>query len=695
MPIGWAILSGPMTSTFFTVAHEATFVAYTGFALLVAFRGARTTLVGFLFAAALCTALWAQANVAVALGFAPVWLVDLANPARDAAWLALCLALIYPRGGRTLQWRGLLVLVSVLVFVQLAMDAFQFDAGTVAGVRLDGALIRVTITVLGLVLVENIVRNSAPSEFWSLKHLIIALGCIYIFQLATRIPEFLTHNPDPDIEIAEPLIFLLGLPLFVVSAVRFPNLSIRVHSSRAFVFHSTTLIGAGIMLQGVAVAAWYVRQYGGSTGTVLAVTILFGGALAIASALVSGGVRSRIRRLINENFFSLKYDYRLEWEKIIHALSLNPEQDSAERVLRTLCDLLDSTGGALWVYRSSWSQFLPAAKVGFASEIVPLAQNDPRIERLKLGDKVFLHLDQAAGAEEIAWRTAFESGWLVVPLRYRAAIVGLAVLAKPRSPKRLSWEDESFIRVVAMQLGAFLVQEETAQSLADTRQLQEFNKRFAFVVHDIKNSIGQLSLLVTNVQKFGDNPQFREDMTATLSNSVERLQRLLTSLSTIGSANGPGNHQNEALDLIAFLSEFTKEQSKLGHSIVLHSNSQCLEMELTNTSNLRRALEHVIANAREASGTKQQIDVAVKTEADAIQIVVTDHGTGMTEKFINEELFRPMHSTKSGGYGIGAYQARELMRDLGGDITITSRIGHGTTATLTLPRPGSLASRRL
>ena len=185
------------------------------------------------------------------------------------------------------------------------------------------------------------------------------------FQLLSRVPEFLTHKGDPNMEIARPLIFLMALPLFVVSAVRFPNLQLRVHSSRAFVFHSATLIAAGIMLQGVAVAAWYVREYGGSNGTVLAVILLFGGAVAIAVALVSGSVRSRIRRFINENFFSLKYDYRVEWEKVIRALSQNPEQGSAERVLRTLCDLLDSPGGAIWIHRASWHQFLAGRQTWF------------------------------------------------------------------------------------------------------------------------------------------------------------------------------------------------------------------------------------------------------------------------------------------------------------------------------------------
>src|SRR6266404_8114750 len=80
-----------------------------------------------------------------------------------------------------------------------------------------------------------------------------------------------------------------------------------------------------------------------------------------------------------------------------------------------------------------------------------------------------------------------------------------------------------------MQLAAYLVQEETAQSLADARQLEDFNKRFAFVVHDIKNTIGQLRLLVSNITKFGDVKEFRDDMVITLGNSVERLEGMLKS----------------------------------------------------------------------------------------------------------------------------------------------------------------------
>ena len=58
----------------------------------------------------------------------------------------------------------------------------------------------------------------------------------------------------------------------------------------------------------------------------------------------------------------------------------------------------------------------------------------------------------------------------------------------------------------------------------------------------------------------------------------------------------------------------------------------------------------------------------------------------MTQQFINEEFFRPLRTTKHGGFGVGGYQIRELMRDLGGDVMIESVVGQGTRVILSLPR---------
>jgi putative PEP-CTERM system histidine kinase len=676
-----------MTNTVYILAHAVTGVAYACFALLLALRGARTWLTGLLIAAVAATGAWALTEVAVLLGYVPLWSDPLANVLRDAAWLGLSLGLMFPRVGRTLLWRGLVAIAVLLTAFQIALDIGLLSSGSIAGVRIDGALIRLATTVLSLVLLENILRGSSPTEFWSVKHLVIGLLCICAFQLVSRIPEFLTHKTDPNMVIARPLVFLLVLPLFAVSSIRLPNMLLRVHSSRAFVFHSATLIVAGIMLQGLAVAAWYVRAYGGSNGTVLAVVLLFGGAAAIAVALVSGTLRSRVRRFINENFFNLKYDYRVEWEKVIRSLSLNPEQSSAQRVLRALCDLLDCHGGALWIHRASWRQFLPAAKLAFSSDFVPIPETDARLEVFRDSDRAFIALAKTDDALPAAalWRRDFASSWIVVPLRYRSMVVGLIVLAKPRAPRKLGWEDEGLIRLVGLQLGAYLVQEETAQSLADARQLEQFNKRFAFIVHDIKNTIGQLSLLVRNAAQFGHQQEFRDDMVVTLGNAVERLQELLKSLTLVGAESVPGNNSPEVIDLIMFLREFTKEKGILGQAVILNTEYKNLGLKVADSTSLRRVLEHVVANASDASDGNGPVEISVSKARESVQINVTDRGPGMTEAFIAEELFRPMRTTKGGGFGIGAYQARELMRDLGGDILVRSKIGEGTCVTLSLP----------
>jgi len=173
-------------------------------------------------------------------------------------------------------------------------------------------------------------------------------------------------------------------------------------------------------------------------------------------------------------------------------------------------------------------------------------------------------------------------------------------------------------------------------------------------------------------------------MVSTLRNAVDRLQQLLKSLSIVGSESIPGNRPRETIDLIAFLREFTKEKSNLGQAVRLETNYETLGLELTDITALRQVLEHAVSNAAEASDEGQPVEIGVAAEAGSVNINVTDHGTGMSEKFINEELFRPMRTTKDGGFGIGAYQARELMRDLGGDIRVVSKLGEGTTVILSL-----------
>jgi signal transduction histidine kinase len=94
-------------------------------------------------------------------------------------------------------------------------------------------------------------------------------------------------------------------------------------------------------------------------------------------------------------------------------------------------------------------------------------------------------------------------------------------------------------------------------------------------------------------------------------------------------------------------------------------------------------LEHVVTNAVEAA-PGSPVRVGIEKIGDKVRIYVEDEGAGMTPRFITEELFRPLRTTKGNGFGIGAYQAKETMRDLGGDLEVLSKLGEGTSVSLLL-----------
>ena len=70
---------------------------------------------------------------------------------------------------------------------------------------------------------------------------------------------------------------------------------------------------------------------------------------------------------------------------------------------------------------------------------------------------------------------------------------------------------------------------------------------------------------------------------------------------------------------------------------------------------------------------------------DAVQIEIADTGEGMSEEFIRERLFKPFDSTKSAGMGIGVFESREYINELGGSLEVSSTPGAGTTFRVLLP----------
>jgi signal transduction histidine kinase len=97
-------------------------------------------------------------------------------------------------------------------------------------------------------------------------------------------------------------------------------------------------------------------------------------------------------------------------------------------------------------------------------------------------------------------------------------------------------------------------------------------------------------------------------------------------------------------------------------------------------------IEHLIRNAQDATKPDGSINITVTEERGYAVISIMDNGCGMTTEFVSERLFKPFDSTKgSESMGIGAYQAREYTKMLGGQMEVRSHVGAGTTFSLRLP----------
>jgi putative PEP-CTERM system histidine kinase len=482
-------------------------------ALMLALRGRRSWPNRFLVLATALTAVWAAAVIAEGAGWPiPAEIESVARIARQAGWFAVVIAFLRRDASQAGLWRWFAGIAAVGVLGEFIFAFSEAGLDTGFGIRVSLPLLGFTNSVFGLVLVENLLRNLSPQRVWSLKLMAIGLAALFSYDLLLRIPEILEETSLAGLVAAEPLAYVVILPLFIVTAIRNDSLKLQIHSSRNVTFHSATVLFAGILLQGTAAAAYYVRNFGGTPFVVVAIVFGFTAIVGFVVALSSHSIRSAIRAFINENFYSYKYDYRVEWKKFIETLSLDETRTGPERVLKTLTNLLDSPGGILWVQREGWRQFLPLAHWSLAEIFGPIDADDPVLKPFYDSHLQMLELSDRERADAVPWSERFPNAWLAVPIRYKEKLLAFALLQKPRAARKLDWEDRNLLGLTVLELGAHLVHEHMAQTLADSHQMQEFNKRVTFAVHDLKNTAGQLKLLTLNAERFGSNPDFQADM---------------------------------------------------------------------------------------------------------------------------------------------------------------------------------------
>jgi putative PEP-CTERM system histidine kinase len=280
-------------------------------------------------------------------------------------------------------------------------------------------------------------------------------------------------------------------------------------------------------------------------------------------------------------------------------------------------------------------------------------------------------------------------GWLAVPLLLETRLVGLVLVAPARAARSLDWEDYDLLRIAGRQAASHLAERQLVDALSDARRFEEFNRRFAFILHDVKNLVSQLSLLARNAERHAENPEFRADMIATLNNSTTKMRELLARISqdhrgAVGEA--------AAIELRPLLDRIAAAR-QARHPVSVEG--QFVEA-LADAAGLEQAIGHLLDNAIEASPAAEPVRITLAAANDRATVTIADRGQGMDDAFVRDSLFKPFSSTKPTGFGIGAYEARALVTTMGGRLEVASRRGEGSSFTISLPMPrdGMAAERK-
>jgi putative PEP-CTERM system histidine kinase len=477
----------------------------------------------------------------------------------------------------------------------------------------------------------------------------------------------------------------LLVPMLAIGVSRLGTRAAGQFLSRQLVFYTTGVTAAGAYLLAVAFGGYHLGVAGGSWGGFAQSVFLFGATLLLAVLLVSGQARAWLRVFVAKHLSAYKHDYRAEWLRLVrNMVATGEEHPLPERAVGALAQLVNADAGGLWVLREG--AYTPVGGDLGGPDMPTEPASSPFV--CALVDHEWIVDLHPVGAERAAVQPVPIPEWLgrlararyVVPLLQECELVGFVVIAQPLVAHALNWEDIDLLRTAGRQVASYIALDHAAQALARAHQFEAYNRFVAFIMHDLKNLIAQQQLVVENAARHKGNPQFIDDAISTIENSVRRMSRLLEQLRR-GEA-GAGARRVNLADLCNDVAARCRGREP---NPALDVSDPSLEVVLA-PERFANVLENVVRNAQDATPGGGSVRIAVSRGPRRAVVEVSDDGQGMDAAFVRDRLFRPFDTTKgSQGMGIGAYQAREFVRSLGGDIQVHSVPGKGTRFVIELP----------
>src|SRR5690554_1146147 len=494
-----------MLRDFSLISYGSAAAVFALLSVFVATRYLRRDIDRGLFVAALVTTIWAGALVAQNIWGQPGFLVRyLLELLRDTAWILLLFAMLrtaFKQGRLVGQLKKVLgVATFVLILTLLSLGAIEYILSVSI---VDGKTMlvgQIALSLLGLSLVEQIWRNSPAFGRSSLKYLCIGIATLFAFDFFMYSDALLFGKVSESFWNARGFVNAALMPLFAINVINTRKQPVDFQLSRSAVFHASALLFAAGYLLVLAGGGYYVRAFGGEWGEALQVLFITISIAFLITLLMSRRVRARLMVFISQNFFDYKYDYREEWLKLTRELAdLSDHPPLPVRIIRIMAGLVESTSGALWV-RDEDGNFLLQSVVNMDQPRFTSVDGNCELAQFFHDREWIIDLDEYRN-DPVHYNLLeipdpilkFRHGWLLIPMYLGNELYGITLVGHPNTRVELNWENFDLVRVVARQTCNLLAQADAQNRLSRAMQFEAVSKASAFMVHDLKTIIAQLS----------------------------------------------------------------------------------------------------------------------------------------------------------------------------------------------------------
>lgn len=581
---------------------------------------------------------------------------------------------------------------SVLFGVGNADDGYSIVFGPAGRILLVYLIVTVVVLLFNLEITVRAARAEALSR---VKYAAVGLAAAMVFALFVLSTALLYSHIRVSLLVAGAVPALAAALLIGYSAARRRLTDAGVRVGRPVFYTSFTAFAAGAYLLAVGLVGLLVRQRGWRVSTVPLVSAVFVALLLLSAFLASSRIRRHVRRFIDTNFYLSRHDYRREWARASRTVSAAADETEIVKGIRALiADALDAgpVEVALVETDGCGPRFFGEREFdpGLAN-----ALSDDELLRLLVERRTAVRTGADGVEPELAgWAERHAPALLPSPCAIAGPIfagtqfVGI-VLVGPRRGGCHTSEDLDLLTTIGLHAGNALLAARLAVRLGEARELESLNRLSGFVVHDLKNCVTGLSLLLRNAETRMENPEFRKDCLEAIADSIAAMERTIARVgaarsSSAGSEFGP----DEGAGLAAAVRKAIADVGLAAAGSPVQVRMAVPE-ELAvavSTGDIALVLRNLLSNAREAMAGAGEIDVHAESDGKGDVVVrVWDTGPGIPPHLLESDaLFRPFRTTKEAGLGLGLYQCRAVVQGYGGRIC-ASNGEKGAVFEVTLP----------